>query len=56
MIIFTIYKNGLVSKLTNPKFKNKPKFFDMTKVIKSSPASKRGGVKKEYCKHIYQYV
>ncbi len=53
MIIFAIYKNGLASILTNPKFKNKSKFFDMTKVIKSNPASKRGGVKKEHYKDMY---
>ena len=47
MSIFAIDKNGLAPKTTSPKFKNKLKFFDMTKVFKSSPTSKRGGVKKK---------
>jgi hypothetical protein len=56
MAIFTIYKNGLASKSPSPKFKNNLKFFDMTKVIKSSPVSKRSGVKKEFKAFNYLYI
>jgi hypothetical protein len=56
MIIFAIDRNELASKTTSPKFKNKLKFFDMTKVFKSSPTSKRGGVKKQLIIHIYLHI
>ena len=48
MIIFNARKGGQTENLP-PLIINQKKLFDMVKITKSSPISKRDGVKKELC-------